>query len=117
MAKRRRVPGISPNPMTNLIVTDIMLRTISLAARRVAQAELLKTGLRGKEAEKLAKRKSLRRTLFSAGLARLATRSIPGAMVVSGGVFAKTLYDRSKSRRARHEGNKKLQKSLAKAED
>ena len=34
------------------------------------------------------------------GVTKLATRSVPGAMVVAGGMLAKTLYDRRKSKRA-----------------
>jgi hypothetical protein len=44
-------------------------------------------------------------TLVGTAVARLATRSIPGALIVGGGLLAKTLYDRSKDHReARAEG-------------
>ena len=32
---------------------------------------------------------------------RIATRSVPGALLVGGGLLAKTLYDRSKERQAK----------------
>ena len=43
------------------------------------------------------------------GLAKLATRNLPGALIVGGGALAKTLYDRRRSRSAqRREGDREL---------
>jgi hypothetical protein len=36
-------------------------------------------------------------------------RSVPGALIVGGGLLAKTLYDRRKARTARAEGEKDIQ--------
>lgn len=44
---------------------------------------------------------SISRTLAGAALTRLATRSVPGALVVGGGLLAKSLYDRRRAKRAR----------------
>jgi hypothetical protein len=51
-------------------------------------------------------------------VARVATRSVPGALLVGGGLLAKTLYDRSISRRkARRRGDKTLALQEAQADD
>ena len=48
-------------------------------------------------------------------IARVATRSVPGAILVGGAMIAKTLYDRSKGRRAAQaEGEAKLTEIAAK---
>lgn len=49
---------------------------------------------------------SISRALAGAALTRIATRSVPGALVVGGGLLAKSLYDRRRARRAaRGEGD------------
>jgi hypothetical protein len=42
---------------------------------------------------------SLTGTLAGAALVRIASRSVPGAIVVTGGLIAKTLHDRRKAKR------------------
>lgn len=44
---------------------------------------------------------SLTRTLAGAALTRIATRSVPGAIVIGGGLLAKELYDRRRAHLAR----------------
>jgi hypothetical protein len=39
-------------------------------------------------------------TLAGAALTRIATKSVPGAILVGGGLLAKTLYDRRRARKA-----------------
>jgi hypothetical protein len=43
---------------------------------------------------------SLLAGIAGAALVRVATRSVPGAIVVGGGLLAKTLYDRRRAKRA-----------------
>ena len=43
---------------------------------------------------------SLLTGIAGAALVRIATRSVPGAIVVGGGLLAKTLYDRRREKRA-----------------
>jgi hypothetical protein len=54
-----------------------------------------------KAAEAPKPKASLGRSLAGAALTRLATRSVPGALVVGGGLLAKSLYDRRRAKRAR----------------
>ena len=50
------------------------------------------------------KGRSFGETLFHTAIAKVATRSVPGMIVVGGGLLAKTLYDRSKGGIAKAEG-------------
>lgn len=42
--------------------------------------------------------------IAGAALIRVATRSVPGAIVVTGGLIAKTLHDKRKARKAAAQG-------------
>jgi hypothetical protein len=103
------IPGPSENPATNFIIADVAIRAGSYVARRSLEKGLL-AGRYGKDtAHRIVHNKSLRDTLISTVLARVATRSLPGALLVGGGAMAKTLLDRRKSRhRARAEGDQAL---------
>ncbi len=46
-------------------------------------------------------RRSLTKTIAGAALIRVATRSVPGAIIVGGGIIAKTLYDRRRAQKAK----------------
>ncbi len=61
-------------------------KLVSGAVDRIIPAPTGKTGLAGK--------------MIGAALVRIATRSVPGAIIVGGGMLAKTLHDRRKARRA-----------------
>ena len=56
-------------------------------------------GRKGKQEER--KRPSLGQGLVQGAILRVATRSVPGAILVGGGLLAKTLHERRKSRKAR----------------
>ena len=56
------------------------------------------------KAKDIVKGRSMAQTLIGTALARVATRSVPGAIVIGGGLLAKTLYDRSRARAAAAEG-------------
>ncbi len=45
-------------------------------------------------------KRSITRALAGAAIVRIASRSVPGAILVGGGMLAKTLYDRRRARRA-----------------
>ncbi|MFX8370036.1 hypothetical protein ABTL62_19460, partial [Acinetobacter baumannii] len=49
---------------------------------------------------KIIKGRTIGHTLVGTALARVATGSVPGAIVVGGGLLAKTLYDRKRAREA-----------------
>lgn len=115
---KRRIPGISPNPVTNLILTDIALRGAGRLARNFTEKALLRTRYDKQTAEKVVKGRSMAQTLAAVAVARIATRSVPGAIIVGSGVLAKALYDRSKGKReARTEGREELRERVERAEE
>ena len=106
----KKVQGPSPNPATNLIIADIALRGGARVLRRVIERTLLGAKYSPDKADKIVKGRSAQQVLIGAAAARMATASIPGALVVGGGLLAKTLYDRNRNRAvAKVEGEKAIE--------
>lgn len=107
--KPAEVPGPTDNPATNLVLADVAIRAGTYLARRGVEKGLL-AGRYGKEtAHDIVSNRSVKQSLMSFILASVATRSLPGALLVGGGAVAKTLLDRRKSRhRAKREGDREL---------
>jgi hypothetical protein len=111
----RDIHGPSPNPMTNLVIADIALRGGGRLVKQLVERSVLGAKYSPERAKEIVKGRSMVQTLLGTAVARIATRSVPGALLVGGGLLAKTLYDRSQSRRkARAEGEAKL---MEQAED
>lgn len=116
--KSGEVPGPSTNPATNLLIMDIAIRGVSLLAARGIEKAALKLRYHRDEAGQIVEGRSLVGTLTATSAARMATRSVPGFLLVSGGLLAKALVDRSlRPRDARRKGDRKLAKQAAKADD
>jgi len=114
---KRRLPGISPNPMTNLIITDIALRGAGRLTRRFLEKGLLRTRYAKDDADRVVEGRSMAQTLASVAIARVATRSVPGAFLVGAGLLGKTLYDMSKGKReARAEGQRQIRERINQAD-
>ena len=108
--------GPSPNPATNLVLADVAMRTGGELVRMGVEAALLGRRYGDRKASKAAGR-TLKQTLVGAALGRIATRSVPGALMVSGGMLAKTLYDRAQdSSKAREKGEADIAKQAEKGE-
>jgi hypothetical protein len=90
--------GPSPNPMTNLIIADIALRGGGRLLRHVIERNLLGVKYTPDKARDIVKGRSMAQTLIGTAVAKIATRSVPGALLVGGGLIAKTLYDRNRKR-------------------
>ena len=106
--------GISPNPMTNLLLTDLVLRGSGQIMRHAVERTILGTRYSKDKAKNIVKGRSMAQTIVSTMLARVATRSIPGAILVGGGMLAKTLYDRSQGKRAsQREGEEAVREQAA----
>lgn len=100
----------SPNPATNLLIADIALRGGGALLKRAVETSLLGATATGKgKAKDVMKGRSLGQSLVGTAIARLATRSVPGALIVSGGLLAKTLYDRKRARASKAAGHEKLE--------
>ena len=104
-----KVPGPTDNPATNLLMADISMRLGSYMVKNVVERAFL-SGRYGKEtAREVVANRSLTQTLMSVAVAKLAARSWPGTILVSGGILAKTLYERGKSRgQSQFEGDAEL---------
>lgn len=107
--------GPSPNPMTNLILADFLLRAGERLLRRSVETGVLGQKHGQSKAQKIVRGRSLAQTLIGTAIARIATRSVPGAIVVGGGLLAKTLYDRRKDAKAHAEDKEALEKQADKA--
>lgn len=107
------VAAPSPNPMTNLVLADIALRSGGQLLRHVVELTLLGTKYPRGKAKAIVKGRSMTRTLVGTALARIATRSVSGAIVIGGGMLAKTLYDHKHARKAEAEGKKAVDEQAA----
>ncbi len=102
--------GPSPNPKTNLILADLALRGGSILLRQGLERSLLGRKYMPDKAGKILKGRSMGESIMASAIVKVATRSVPGAIVVGGGLLAKTLYDRRKARQARIDGEAALDK-------
>lgn len=108
-ADRDEVPGPSTSPATNLFLADLIIRAGSYVVRDAVERGMLTGRYGSTTARDIVRNKTLGQQAISFGLAKLATRNLPGALLVGGGALAKTLYDRSQRRRkARRQGDRAL---------
>ncbi|RGP42265.1 hypothetical protein BPTFM16_02577 [Altererythrobacter insulae] len=98
--KPNKLPGPSTNPATNLIIADIALRAIGRLTRNSLHKGVLRTRYNRDLASEIVENRSIATTLVIYGITKVATRSVPGALLVSAGLIAKTVFDRSQSRSA-----------------
>jgi hypothetical protein len=111
------IPAPSPNAFTNLILADIALRAGGALLRRSVEKGLLSTRMSTRKARRIVKGRNLTQSLVGTALARVATRSVPGAIVVGGGLLAKTLYDRRRGAKAKADGQEAVARLEAKGKD
>lgn len=109
----KQTEGPSPNPMTNIIIADIALRGGGRLMRNAIEKGLLGVKYAPDKAGKLVSGRSMASTLIATAVARVATRSVPGAILVGGGLLAKTLYDRRKGQAAKEEGRAQVEKRVS----
>lgn len=109
--------AISPNPATNLIIADLALRGGGRLLRHAVERSVLGAKYDKHTAEQLVRGRSMTQTLVGTALARIATRSVPGAILVGGGLLAKALFDRRKGRAAaRAEGAREVGEQVERGE-
>ncbi len=108
----------SPNPMTNILIADIALRGGGQILRHAVERGVLGVKYSPEKAQKIVKGRSMAQTLIGTAIARVATRSVPGAILVGGGLLAKALYDRRKgAQAAKAEGEAKVAEQARRARD
>jgi len=102
----------SPNPATNLLIADLALRGGGQLLRHAVERGLLGKSYSPDKAKNLIKGRSMGQTLVGTAIARIATRSVPGALLVGGGLLAKTLYDRKHGKDSADSGKKAVEKQV-----
>ncbi len=113
-----KVPGPSNNPATNLLILDVAMRGASMIAGRAMEKALLSARYSGRKASDIVKGRTMLKSLAATGVARVATRSVPGFLLVTGGLLAKAVFDRSLGRReAVRRGERDLADQAAQADD
>ena len=100
--------SLSNNPMTNLVLADLVLRGGGALLRRAVEQSLLGKTHGAAKAKRIIKGRTMGQTLVGTAIARIATRSVPGAIVIGGGLLAKTLYDRKRGKAAAKAGAKAI---------
>lgn len=83
-----------------LVAGDILLRSVGRLSRHAMERAVLGRRYDSETAREAIENRSLLYSLAALGVTRLATRSVPGALLVGGGLAVKALLDRSKARRA-----------------
>ena len=109
-----KVPGPSNNPATNLLIMDVAMRGVSMMTGRAIEKALLRTRYPSEKASDIVKGRSMVRSMAATSAARFATRSVPGFLLVTGGLLAKAVFDRSLGRR---ESLRRAEQSLAEQAD
>ena len=113
-----KVPGPSSNPATNLLIMDIAMRGVSMIAARRIEKALLQTRYHPDKASDIVKGRPLIQSMAATGAARMASRSVPGFLLVTGGLLAKAVFDRSFGRRESiRRGEQELAEQAAKADE
>ncbi|MDD3797852.1 MAG: hypothetical protein PHE36_01595 [Novosphingobium sp.] len=94
------VPGApTPDAAINLLIADIAMRGGTYLTRLAVEKALLRSRYDPRAAKKALAGQTLGKRLLSLGASRLAARSVPGALVVGGGLLAKAMLDRARKRR------------------
>lgn len=107
----KRLPLPSTNPATNLLIADIVVRGASTLLRKSIDKRVVRASADSdEEAREVLNGRTILTTIGLYGASKIATRSLPGLALVTGGLVAKTLYDRGRVLQAR----RRLAKSGAK---
>jgi hypothetical protein len=104
----------SPDPVTNLVIADIVLRGAGSLLRQKLEKGLLTGQLEADRAKRLVESRGVASTLALWGASRLATRSPVGLAVVASGLAAKVLYDRGKRLEAKRRARRATDKASGK---
>jgi hypothetical protein len=98
-ATSKQQRNLAEDPASTLLLANAAILAGSYIVRRAVEKGLLHGRYGGDAAQELLASKNIGQTVVAMGLAKLATRSLPGAVIVSGGAVAKALYDRRQAKR------------------
>lgn len=91
----------------SLIVSEIILRALGRVTRQSLEKAVARRHYAPAKAKAIVEHRSILHTVAAYGVTKLATRSVPGALLVSGGLLAKTLFDRGSTKRKSRRAAKK----------
>ena len=97
----------SPEPKTNLMIADIVLRSAGRLIRHDLEERMVVQQYDPEMARDMVNGRTILTSLMLYGASRVATSSKAGLALVAGGLVVKALYDRGKAReieRKRAEG-------------
>ena len=113
-----KVPPPSNNPATNLLIGDIAMRGVNMIIGRSIEKALLRVRYRGTKASDIVEGRSFVESMAANGAARVATKSVPGFLAVSGALVVKAVFDRAfGGRESARRGEKALERQADKARD
>ncbi|MBO9518237.1 MAG: hypothetical protein J7493_09235 [Porphyrobacter sp.] len=113
-----KVPGPSSNPATNILIWDIATRGVVMIVGRQIEKAMLRMRYDQDKASDIVKGRTMVKSMTATGAARVASKSIPGLLAVTGALLAKTAFDRGYSKReSRRRGEKTLSDQAANAEE
>lgn len=98
-AARKGLAGPSTDPATNLLLADVALRGATVMARMAVEHALLRNRYDARTATQIIAKRGLGKRILSMGMGRIAARSLPGALLVSGGMLGKIMFDRAMAHR------------------
>jgi hypothetical protein len=105
MARRRRKTDAEDkpkgHPLLRLLTADVALRAGSYVLRRAVRKGLVSGPILSRVADAVPDHKPSTSTrVLTAAASAVATRSVPGALLVGSGIIVHALYTRGKARRA-----------------
>ena len=90
-------------------MAGIVMKAGSYLVSDFVQKRLLKGRYGVEDAKAIVESRGLKHKAASLIAAKVATKSVPGAVIISGGLVAKALFDRGgKKRKAKREADRKL---------
>jgi hypothetical protein len=89
-------------------MANAIVRTGSILLRKAVDKRMLRNRYGKDTADAAAENQGLGSTLTSLALAKMASRSTSGAIMVGSGMLAKTLYDRRQAKKARAKGDAEI---------
>lgn len=91
-----------------MVVSEIVLRSVGRLTRHALEKAIARRRHAPAKAKAIVDNRTILHTVAAYGVTKLATRSVPGALLVGGGLLAKTLYDRGAARRQSRKAAKDL---------
>ena len=82
-----------------VLASEIAIRAVGSVMRRSFEKRVISRNYDDHTAKNVLENRSMVHAITAFAATKLATRSVPGALLVGGGLLAKTLFDRGSERR------------------